>query len=434
MAAPTAARSRAVRRGPQSREAGAEGQGDVLADGALHEQALGAVAGDEADALADGVGGVGEADRGPSTSMAPEVGRVEPERAAKSSSWPWPSRATTARTSPLPSSKETSCEIAADAEGAEREARGAGGGGAGRFVGGAGALDAAAEHEIDDGFLGAGGDGDDADGLAVAEHGGAVAERGDLEQAVRDEDHRAAGGGLLADGVEDVLGEVGGEGGGHLVEEEDVGLDGEGAGEVEDAERGEGEVAGEIAEVEAGKAEDADPVAEGAGGGSGEAEVVGDAEVGDQRGLLVDRDEAGAAGVAGRAGGQGLVAEQDRAAVGADRAGQDLHEGGLAGAVGAHQRVDLAGEDGEAGAAQGGDGAIGLGDAGGVEEGGGGHGFAVAFGPDRRPGSGRRAPPTHPRDGRCPFRGGRRRERGSGLTSRQGPRACLPEPPSRCDA
>ena len=259
-------------------------------------------------------------------------------------------------------------ELAPDPEGAEREARRAGGRGCGRVVAGAGALDAGAEHELDDLLLDARGDRHHPDGLAVAEHGGAVAERGDLQQAVRDEDDRAAGGGLVADGVEDALGEVGGQRRGHLVEEEDVGLDRQRPREVEDAERGQRQVAGEVVEVEAGKAEDADPVAERARGGGGEAEVVRDAEVGDQRRFLVDRHEAGAAGVGGGARGEGGAAEQDPAAVGADGAGQDLDQRGLAGAVGAHQRVDLAGKDGEAGAAQGSDGAVGLGDAGGVEE------------------------------------------------------------------
>ena len=67
---------------------------------------------------------------------------------------------------------------------------------------------------------------------------------------------------LAADDVEDALGEVGGQGRGHLVEDEDVGLEREGAGEVEDALDGEREVAGRLAEVEVGDAELAHPVEE----------------------------------------------------------------------------------------------------------------------------------------------------------------------------
>ena len=99
----------------------------------------------------------------------------------------------------------------------------------------------------------------DPDGLAVAEHGGAVAERADLEQAVGDEDDRAAGLALAAHDVEHALGEVGGQRRGHLVEEQDVGLDGQRAGEVEDAQDRQRQVAHHGVQVEAGDAELASP-------------------------------------------------------------------------------------------------------------------------------------------------------------------------------
>ena len=171
--------------GPQLREAGAERQRDVLADRALHQEALGAVAGDEGDAGGDGVGGMGEARRaGRRPRCCRPAGRSAPERAAKSSSWPWPSSATTPTTSPSRSSKETSSSLVPTPR--SRAARRGGAGGRRRVVRGgrgAGALDAGAEHQLDDPLLGAGGDVDDADGLAVAEHGGAVAEGGDLERS-----------------------------------------------------------------------------------------------------------------------------------------------------------------------------------------------------------------------------------------------------------
>ena len=50
----------------------------------------------------------------------------------------------------------------------------------------------------------------------------------------------------------------------------------------------------------------------------------------------------------------------DRAAVGPDGAGQDLDEGALAGAVGAHERMDLARAHGQRGRLQRDDGAVGL--------------------------------------------------------------------------
>ncbi len=64
---------------------------------------------------------------------------------------------------------------------------------------------------------------------------------------------------------------------------------------------------------------------------------------------------AGALGGLGIGGGERLAAEQDRAAVGAERAGQDLDEGALAGAVLAEQGMDLAGGGMELGPRQRGD-------------------------------------------------------------------------------
>ena len=54
---------------------------------------------------------------------------------------------------------------------------------------------------------------------------------------------------------EDALGQVGRQGGGHLVEHEDVGLDGQRAGQVDDPQRGEGQVAGDVGQVEVGDAQ-----------------------------------------------------------------------------------------------------------------------------------------------------------------------------------
>ncbi len=93
-----------------------------------------------------------------------------------------------------------------------------------------------AEHELHDALLGTGAHLlHDAHGLAVAQHGGAVAEGADLEEAVGDEDDRLAGLAPPAHDVEHPLGEVGGQGRGHLVEEQDVRVDGQRAREVEDA-------------------------------------------------------------------------------------------------------------------------------------------------------------------------------------------------------
>ena len=80
---------------------------------------------------------------------------------------------------------------------------------------------------------------DDADGLALAQHGRPVADGGDLDHPVGDEDDRAIAAALAADDLEHPLGEVRRQGRGHLVEHQHVGLDGERPGEVDDPERGE---------------------------------------------------------------------------------------------------------------------------------------------------------------------------------------------------
>ena len=100
---------------------------------------------------------------------------------SNSSSWPWPSRATTPRTSPGTSSNETSSSFVREPAGScARDARRAA---LGRRAGAAGAGRAAAahvlvdvaEHQRDDPLLRARVDVDDADRLAFAQDRGAVA-------------------------------------------------------------------------------------------------------------------------------------------------------------------------------------------------------------------------------------------------------------------
>ncbi len=93
-----------------------------------------------------------------------------------------------------------------------------------------------AEHELDDALLGALIDVDDADGDALAEDGGAVADEPDLAHPMGDEDDGARSPTHAGDRLEDALAQVRWQCGGHLVEQQDVRLDGEGAREVDDAE------------------------------------------------------------------------------------------------------------------------------------------------------------------------------------------------------
>ena len=170
---------------------------------------------------------------------------------------------------------------------------------------------AGAEHQLDDLLLDAGRDVDDADGLAVAQHGGAIAKRRDLDEAVGNEDDGAAGFALAADDVEHALGKVGRQRGGHLVEQQHVGLDGQRARQVEHAQHGERNVAGGVADIEVGNAELAHPFAERLERRARQAKVRGDVEIGDQRRLLIDRNQPGAARLGGRTHVAGFAADED---------------------------------------------------------------------------------------------------------------------------
>ena len=121
-------------------------------------------------------------------------------------------------------------------------------------------------------------------------------------------------------------------------------------------------------QVEGPQAELVHPVAERLERRLGQAQVRPEVQVGDERRLLVDGDEAAVAGLGGGVDDPLAAADGDRAAVGPDGAGEDLDERALAGAVGAHQRVDLARADGQGCGLQRDDGAVRLGDAGRLEQ------------------------------------------------------------------
>ncbi len=115
-------------------------------------------------------------------------------------------------------------------------------------------------------------------------------------------------------------------------------------------------------EVEVPEPQLVDPVAERLDRRLGQAQVRPQVQVRDERRLLVHGDEAAVARL-GRGVDDALAApDGDPPAVGPDGAGQDLDERALAGAVGAHERVDLAGTHGERRGLQRDDRAVGLGD------------------------------------------------------------------------
>src|SRR5262249_7371718 len=84
-----------------------------------------------------------------------------------------------------------------------------------------------------------------------------------------------------------------------------------------------------------------------------EADVISNGEISEEVTLLEDGDDAGGAGVVGRAEGDEPAVEAYLAGVGCEDAGEDVEEGGLAGAVLADEGVDGAGTQDEGDAAQG---------------------------------------------------------------------------------
>ena len=94
-----------------------------------------------------------------------------------------------------------------------------------------------------------------------------------------------------------------------------------------------------------------------------QAHVLRDREVGNDGGVLVDGDDAGLARLGRRTKQRRLSAQSHLAGIGGKDAGDDLDQRRLAGAVGAHQRMNFARQYFEIGRTQRGHGPEGLGDA-----------------------------------------------------------------------
>ncbi len=73
-----------------------------------------------------------------------------------------------------------------------------------------------------------------------------------------------------------------------------------------------------------------------------EAHVLRDREIGNDRGILIDRDDAGSARFRGRSKGHGLAREGHLARIRREHAGDDLDQRALARAVRAHERMRFA--------------------------------------------------------------------------------------------
>ena len=226
-----------------------------------------------------------------------------------------------------------------------------------------------AEHQFDDLILGAGRHVDDADGLAVAQHRRPVAQRGDLEHPVRDEDHRAPGH-RSASAPPRARVRRGSpaaprssrQGAGRRAR-----LRARGRG------RGPGaRPAGCCAPVREGRGpsmpSSLTQARKGSIGVSVSRRLAATSRSGISAGSWYTDTRPAWRASAGEWMSLGVPRMRMRPAVGADRAGKDLHQRRLAGAVGAHQRMHFAAPHRQRGVAERGDGAVVLGDAGRVEE------------------------------------------------------------------
>ncbi len=189
-----------------------------------------------------------------------------------------------------------------------------------------------------------------------------------------DEQHRRT---LFAQGADDAeeAGDLAaGEGGGRLVHDQDPGVEGQRLGDLHDLLVGDGQAAGRPVGVEV----DAEPLhqgrrgrvgglvvdpAEGAPGPAAHEDVLGDRQVGEERGFLVDHGDAGVAGVAGAVEDDGLAVEQHLTGVRPVHSGEGLDQRRLARAVLTGEGVHLAGQQLQGDVPQGAYGAEGLRDA-----------------------------------------------------------------------
>ncbi len=213
-------------------------------------------------------------------------------------------------------------------------------------------LDPAADHGGDQFVGGDVGGVDGGDALAVLEDGDAVAQVEDLAEPVGDVQDRHA---LVAEALDEAVEQFDlgvGQGGGGLVHADEVGALGHGLGDLDDLLAGDRERlglrgGGEVVDAEVGQ-ERGGALGHGAAVDQAasprlapEVDVLGDAELGQEVELLEDGGDPGVLGLEGVGEGDGAAAQLDGAGVGGVDAGEDLHQGGLAGAVLPHHGVDL---------------------------------------------------------------------------------------------
>jgi hypothetical protein len=238
----------------------------------------------------------------------------------------------------------------------------------------------ATDHEGDDLLFGSPRQLPGADGASVAEHGVIVADFPNFLEKMADVDDAEAFLLQPSNHLKELLGIVAGEGTGRLVEDDDLGVGDEGAGDFNQLLRGDGQVANDGAGLEPGVTEpfeglshpgsltsvlDESP----AGQLLPEHDVVFDGEMGGEVQLLIDHGDAGLPGGMGAIGGVRPTCERHTSGVWSMGAAEDFHEGALAGPVFADQGQHSSGLDGQRHVGEGLGGAEPLGDAGHGEEG-----------------------------------------------------------------
>jgi hypothetical protein len=141
--------------------------------------------------------------------------------------------------------------------------------------------------------------------------------------------------------------QIGGQGGGHLVQQKNIRLCGNGAGQIQNAQRGQRQTADHGIKPEIWQAKFKHPMQKRFNRGIAKAQIVAHVQIGDKRGFLINGHQTRPAGGTGRADAAVLTLDQDLSVIVAQRACQDLDQRRFARAIGPHQGHDFTLGEGE---------------------------------------------------------------------------------------
>ena len=212
----------------------------------------------------------------------------------------------------------------------------------GRSLGGTGFHGLYAEHQRDDSVFAAAGGVRHADGDAVAQNRGAIAERGHFGDTMRNEDHRIAAFAPTSHDREDVLRQVCRESGGDLVEHEHDRIGRQRPGQIDEAQDRIWNVPRELAKLEIRYSEIVEMAPHAREGDIGQSHVLADRQVGNERRILIDRDDACSTRFGGGPKGPPCAVDLYGSAIRGVDARENLYQRALARAVGPHQGMDFA--------------------------------------------------------------------------------------------